>query len=55
MNPIVFDLIKDNGLIWQDKDNGDKEKIDAEHRSVDQKYIFIMGGNPLFEYEREVV
>ncbi|CAK55657.1 unnamed protein product (macronuclear) [Paramecium tetraurelia] len=54
MNPIVFDLIKDKGLIWQDKDNGEKEKVDAEHRSVDQKYIFIMGGNPLLEYEREV-
>ncbi|CAD8142264.1 unnamed protein product [Paramecium octaurelia] len=53
MNPIVFDLIKDKGLIWQDKDNGDKEKVDAEHRSVDQKYIFIMGGNPLLEYEKE--
>ncbi|CAD8048938.1 unnamed protein product [Paramecium sonneborni] len=54
MNPIVFDLIKDKGLIWQDRDNRDKEKIDAEHRSVDQKYIFIMGGNPLLDYVREI-
>lgn len=28
MNPIVFDLIKDKGIIWQDKDNRDKEKFD---------------------------
>ncbi|CAD8045992.1 unnamed protein product [Paramecium primaurelia] len=54
MNPIVFDLIKDKGIIWQDKDNRDKEKFDPQHRSVDSKYIFFMGGNPLLEYEKEI-
>ncbi|KAM3139007.1 hypothetical protein pb186bvf_008818 [Paramecium bursaria] len=49
MSPIVFDLAKDQGLLWQQADT----KL-LGSKNIDSRYIFFMGGNPLLEFEKEV-